>query len=388
MNNEWLKQLIQKYNDGTCSPEEEALLESWYNHLANRKKAPISANDLERNKQLIWQSVQERMPMQEPLAAIQKPRKKTARIWIAAAAVAAVLLVGYFAFRHTSTIQEPTLTQVEKPAGSLDTSLHQGIVMTLPDGRKVDLKDIKDGVKLDEQGLHYLDGSSILSDEELTASNVHRQAMPITISTPIGENYQVQLPDGTKAWLNASSEITYPLHFNGLKERRIRIRGEVFLEVAKDKTKPFYVQAEDLQVQVLGTAFNVKSYPEEAQQEVTLNEGAIAARVGERAFTLQPNKQLRFHKTHGKVSISTVDADAISSWKTGVYVLDAIELREVPYLIKRWYNVDIEISKKSQQELIISGVIYKNEPVETFLNRLSSTSGIKWQRQGMKIYIK
>lgn len=167
-----------------------------------------------------------------------------------------------------------------------------------------------------------------------------------TISTSRGEQRQVVLPDGSKVWLNASSTLKYPASFTG-GERNVELTGEAFFEVAKNAVTPFRVKARDIQIQVLGTHFNVMAYPDESVSRTTLVEGAVKITHGNEAVLLQPGDQaeIAYPATGERSPISLirgVDPQAVMAWKNGYLEFNNDDLQTVMRGISRTYDVDIQ----------------------------------------------
>ena len=188
--------------------------------------------------------------------------------WAAAAAVLVLVLGGYFMFSHGSgkTYTPVAVNQVSPdilPGGNK-------AVLTLSNGSKIILDSVSNG-ELAQQGNTKIIKSD--SGEIVYTDNGHTHAENVlnTLSTPRGGIFQLVLPDGTKVWLNSASSITYPTAFNG-KQRNVSITGEAYFEVAKDKEKPFHVAVNDMNIEVLGTHFNINSYADETEVKTTLLE--------------------------------------------------------------------------------------------------------------------
>jgi ferric-dicitrate binding protein FerR (iron transport regulator) len=154
-----------------------------------------------------------------------------------------------------------------------------------------------------------------------------------TISTPKGGQYQIELPDGSKAWLNAASSITFPTAFT--KDRKVTVTGEVYMEIAKDKTKPFLVSSNEVQIQVLGTSFNVNVYKDEPGAKVTLVEGAVNV----------DNTRLKPGQAYVNGKVMTTDLQQDLAWKNGAFNLNNKTLPELMRQIARWYDLEIVYEK-------------------------------------------
>ncbi|MBO9571836.1 MAG: FecR family protein, partial [Chitinophagaceae bacterium] len=159
-----------------------------------------------------------------------------------------------------------------------------------------------------------------------------------TMSTPKGGQYQLTLVDGTKVWLNAASSITYPAIFTG-NNRKVIVKGEVYFEVAKDKNKPFVVQTDTDEINVLGTSFNVNAYRDRGYIKTSLIDGAI--KIGN--ILLQPGQAF----ANGKIVKTDIQQDI--AWKNGLFNFSGASLEEVMLELSRWYDVDIVYEHKPEK---------------------------------------
>src|SRR5690606_28854486 len=174
-----------------------------------------------------------------------------------AAVVLALLSIGLYVYTHRAA---PSVSISEQWAGrDIDPGGNKAH-LTLTDGRRVPLSEEHAGIRLSEDGVAYLDGSSleaVLPSEESTVVPVQLQ-----LTTPKGGQYQIALPDGTRVWLNAASTLSYPSRFTHT-ERRVTLQGEGYFEVAHQAAKPFIVATAAQDVKVLGTHFNIQAYTDE-----------------------------------------------------------------------------------------------------------------------------
>lgn len=201
-------------------------------------------------------------------------------------------------------------------------------ILTLSNGKQVVLdsaaaKTIKDGTLSIENN----NGELIYAADDRVATN--------TMTTPRGGQYQLTLSDGTKVWLNAASSITYPTAFTG-NTREVNITGEVYFEVAKNKSKPFNVKTSSGTIEVLGTAFNVQTYPDEPTSRTSLLEGKI--KVND--VILDPGQAFE----NGKVVKTNVQQDV--AWKNGAFNFQNMDLPTAFRLLGRWYDVDVTYAGK------------------------------------------
>ena len=171
-------------------------------------------------------------------------------------------------------------------------------------------------------------------------------------------------------------------------ERVVYAEGEIYLEVAKDREHPFFVMLNGMKVEVLGTSFNVNSYADEDFAEVTLVEGHVATHVGDRSYSLLPGRQLRWDKEDQTVDIKPVNVNDYTAWKNGKYVFKGRNLLEVAKVLQRWYEVKIVFEREESAKFIYTGVIYKEENFDVFVQRLEETSSLSCRKEGDKLYVK
>lgn len=262
-------------------------------------------------------------------------------------------------------------------------------VLTLSDGSKIDLDDAKNG-NLAVQGNIVInkttDGKIYYDTSGVASSETENKTLYNTLTTPKGGQYRIVLPDGTKAWLNSVSSISFPTKFNG-NERHVKITGEVYLEVAKDKTKPFFVKTGDQLVEVLGTHFNINSYDDEPDIKTTLLEGAVKVHNINNNFiiTLRPGQQSSSNK-EGSIKIKNVDIEQTIAWKNGLFQINDANIETIMRQASRWYDVEIEYEGKIPEKKF-TGKIKRDVKASEFLQMLSYFD-VNFRIEGRKIIIK
>ena len=207
-----------------------------------------------------------------------------------------------------------------------------------------------------------------------------------TISTPAGGQYSIKLPDGSQVWLNARSSITFPTAFSG-KERRVKVRGEVYFEISKDKSKPFVVDVDGRQqVIVTGTHFNVNAYPDEPEMRTTLLEGAVSVaetNAGGESLQLVPGEQASL-RTNGQAGRrfrkATVDVSETVAWKNGLFQFRETSLAAIMRDIERWYNVEVTYPEGIPQKRF-SGKLRRNSKASEILEILKF-AGVNFRIEG------
>ncbi len=195
-----------------------------------------------------------------------------------------------------------------------------------------------------------------------------------------GQMSKMTLSDGTKIWLNAGTTLEYPTTFDTQK-RSVRLNGEAQFKVAHSSKIPFEVVTKTGIIKVYGTTFNVASYDDDPEMVVTLIEGkvAIVNGKGDQLAMLNPSEQISIRKSTGEAKLKVVDTQFYSSWINGKILLQETKLADLATLLKRWYNVDINLIGDNTGELRISGTIIKDKPLDPFLKILARMYGIKYE---------
>ena len=209
------------------------------------------------------------------------------------------------------------------------------------------------------------------------------------LSSATGQIIIKLLPDGTKVWLNTRSTIRYAETFSGLAEREVWLEGEAYFDVAEDKQHPFIVHAPGIQVRVLGTAFNVKSYTGDATVETTLVRGKVSLETtGDRAkkIELEPNQQAVFSRASDDLALLNVETGRYTSWISGSLVFEESPVEDVIKALERWYGVTIHLQDQNNLQCRLTARIDKESLTET-LELLRSTTGIAYTVQGDHIEI-
>lgn len=162
-----------------------------------------------------------------------------------------------------------------------------------------------------------------------------------TVSTSRGETYSLTLADGSVVYLNSASSVRFPVAFSGT-ERRIEITGEAYFKVAKNVDEPFIVSINGMDVQALGTEFNINAYPDESFKKTTLIEGSVKVSMkgDPQIEILKPGQQTKLNGTDLSV-ISNVNIEEVIAWKEGVFHFESADLESILREFSRWYDVDV-----------------------------------------------
>ncbi|MEI3421280.1 MAG: FecR domain-containing protein [Butyricimonas faecihominis] len=200
---------------------------------------------------------------------------------------------------------------------------------------------------------------------------------------PRGGEYALVLADGTRVWLNAETELSYPSYFSG-KDRRVKLKGEAYFEVTADTSMPFIVETKHLQINVLGTSFNISAYPDESHH-ATLAKGKIKAIYEEKQVILSPGEQALL--TDSGMIVHAVDIATYTSWKERRFVFKNKPLQEVARDLERWYNVRLTI-RQDAQPIRLTANLPKYENIEKILHIIENIARVKCETNDQEIIIK
>lgn len=212
-------------------------------------------------------------------------------------------------------------------------------ILTLADGSSVALDTTKKGI-VTVQGKARLTkiGQGSLVYEVMAGE--HAVVSYNTITTPAGGQYQVTLADGTKVWINALSTLKFPTSFSG-PARSVELKGEAYFEVAQNKNKAFHVLVNGLDVQVLGTKFNVNAYTDESSLKTTLMEGSVRLVEENRSLILTKGQQGAAVPNGPITLVKDANTDEALAWKNGYFSFDDADIHTVMRQLARWYGIRI-----------------------------------------------
>lgn len=322
--------------------------------------------------------------MYDHILAESKPKKSS---WIGGwqklTIAASLILAGYigYQFYKDKKLPSPTETVIVNDASPGG----EKAILRLSDGSQIILNDAKKG-ELTKQG----NANISKNDDDLIAyasnNNPVQQVYTNVLSTPRGGQYRLMLPDQTMVWLNAESSITFPTAFIG-KERRVKITGEVYFEVSKNKEKPFIVESNQANVEVLGTHFNFNTYPNEEQQSVTLLEGSIKLTHGKESTFVSPGQRASFNLESDLIKLKQVDIDNVVDWKNGLFIFEDASVKEVMRQVERWYDVKtVYVGRVPNVKL--NGVISRDNNLSKLIKLLEKAGNISFDIQHKTVTVK
>lgn len=208
-----------------------------------------------------------------------------------------------------------------------------------------------------------------------------------TVLSGKGQKNQILLPDGTHIWLNSESEISYTSDFNQ-SNRSIKLKGEAFFDVKKNEYLPFNVEVDSINIQVLGTAFNVSAYADDPNIKVSLERGKVEVRMhDDNSFlaTLNPNEQATIDKKSIVTTITDCEAYTESIWRQNVLKINNIYTDEMIKKLERWYGVHINVQNMPVSKRY--GLTIKEESLREMLELINSITPIIYRIEGEEVTI-
>ena len=252
-----------------------------------------------------------------------------------------------------------------------------GILLTLSDGQTLDLREEKNGEV-------WLSGSVEIHKDSLQGITyeMHTQGQGVayhTLEIPVAADYRLCLSDGTVVYLNSETKLKYPEVFGG-ERRKVYLEGEAYFEVAEDPEHPFSVMVNDMEVEVLGTHFNVNAYPGQKGVATTLAKGKVRVKDRGREVVLTPGQQA-VAAPEG-VEVREVDVQEFLSWKDGLFIFRRMPLDEIMIQVYRWYGIKSEFADETLRELTFSGVINKNLSAEDLFRVIGKVVDVRFTMEG------
>jgi len=392
-----LAELAERFLLGTATEKEIALLHEWYDTADKEEIELVFTPEPETAEAVgkrLFGGLQ--LTIQEERQETRHRRIVLIRRWIAAASVIFVVVFAgkYFWNSYRSRKPGRDVVQVTKPGNDLPPGSNKA-KLWLGDGSVVDLADAKNGTIKHEAGarIEKKDGQLIYglsTGQEVSkgadGSRGAEAPETNTIQTPRGGQYEVILADGTKVWLNSASSLSYPTTFTG-KNRQVLLKGEAYFEVAEDKNKPFKVSVGDVQVEVLGTHFDIMAYEDENAINTTLLAGAV--RVTGRGMgsrILAAGQEASMDRSSGSLSVNEVDVEEAVAWKDGFFEFQGVSIETVMRQLARWYDVDVKYEGKTDKHF--RGKISRSSNVSEVFKMLELTGEVHFSTEGKKIIVK
>ena len=212
----------------------------------------------------------------------------------------------------------------------------------------------------------------------------------VWMEVPVGSTSRIVLPDGSIAHINENSHLTYS-HLFGIKNREIKMSGECYFEVKKNEKQPFIVCSDAMKIQVLGTKFNVRDYPNNNHSSVDLLEGKVTAsniKDETNSYELHPNQRITLNKHTGEIQIEDLHNTKELLWTSEELALNGKSLTDITYILSQRYHVNFVISNDSMRKLRFGGSLSLNsQHINDVLDVLKSTGKIRYRTKNNTIVI-
>lgn len=384
MEKKLIDELIAEYCAGTISPADAGLLRDLLEKDAEARQLFTEAREVEKVLKSVHgrESLHLRQSWERMEAAlVVGPPKKRRLSWVAGVAVAASVAM-VFMLLFFRPVEHPAVLLTE---GNITPGGVKAI-LRYEDGETIDLTSSTASRIVASDG-------SVLVNDSLKGLRYDRSKSgdrPMkyhTLTVPVGGEYHFTMADGTRIWVNSSSEVRFPDHFSGEK-REIYIEGEVYLEVARDEEHPFIVHTGENQVQVLGTKFNLTAYPEEPKVVTTLVEGSVEFKNISSGVRLKPGEQSTLDKETNKLEKQKVDVSVYTSWVTGTFEYERMPLSDISRQLSRWYDVQFVFEAQEFRNHPFTGIVKRDQSLEDVLSMIGKTTNIRFEISERTIIIK
>lgn len=366
---------------GTINNRDDARLQRWIESSTANKELYDSLVDLDsiEDKFKAYNDlflITEKDLMLKKIKEINSLKKNYFKIFLRYAAVLLLPLILFYSDRCEYLL---VTNKFDYVAG------RSSAVLEISGGRKLSLDTLK---CISTNGLMIKNDSCILDIRALSSINTEPQNYN-KIIVPKGGEYTLCLSDGSKVWINSDSELRFPARFSE-DERLVYIRGEAYFEVSHSEI-PFKVVYNDMEIQVLGTAFNVMAYEDEPMVETTLVRGSVRVNIGDtnaKSVLLEAGEQLGYSEKSKKIKKKTVNVNNYIAWKDKTFVFADETIDVISRKLSRWYNVEIDIISPEISKEVFFGVLPKYENISSILDMLKKVKDIDYEITKEKVIIK
>ncbi|MEZ2443858.1 FecR family protein [Chitinophaga sp. RCC_12] len=340
MDNTRLRYLLSRYAGKTITQAEQSELSDFLNAADNQTQLELLIEEAwiqsgEEDEMFFPSPQLNQVPARQPLKWVYWQRWAAAVLLLIVATSILLLVTKTRKADKLPAVVTENIKKDVKPGGTK-------AMLTLANGNVIALDSSLKGT-LAKQGnvnLHVSPGMLKYDQNKQTAANSIAYNI---LKTPKGGQYQLELPDGSKVWLNAASSLKFPTAFVG-KERRVELNGEAYFEVARNASQPFFVSVNNASIAVLGTSFNVMAYADEAAMRTTLLEGAVKVSQANASSVLKPGEQSLLEPNGKMKVIENADVSLAVAWKNGLTSFKSADIKTIMRQVERWYDVEVVYS--------------------------------------------
>ncbi|PKQ63257.1 hypothetical protein BZG01_16170 [Labilibaculum manganireducens] len=364
--NKNISKLIVRYLRGELDENKEKELNLWLEEPKNKKLFyEITKKERILNKSVDYDAFDMKKAWKKLDRKISK--KPDYRKWLSYAAVIVLpLAIGFFILNQVPKYDNKIAQFYEIKSGETNAKLY------FANGDVVDLKeDTSSIIRSADNLLVEKDSDKMKINSDLMEAGKRNELNRIV--TPVGGEYEIELPDGTVVKLNADSYLEFPSKFSG-KERRVVAKGELYFDVAKNKDWPFIVESEGMELKVLGTEFNVRAYADEKEMISTLVEGSVEVTNSRgELIRLTPGRQAVLNKSDQSMIECKANIEAVTAWKNGKFIFDNRRLEDIMYDLARWYDVKVFFANAKVKNARFSVDVPRYGEIESILSLLEGT---------------
>ncbi|WP_106831319.1 FecR family protein [Parabacteroides pacaensis] len=302
------------------------------------------------------------------------------RRWIYSGVAACILVLLGITFHWFRPTENRDRTENEKPAFIVGQALQAQDICLISGTSAASFKeDIQ--VKVGEDGSAKI----VRANNKEEKIKIKKEILNKLV-VPYGKRSKIELADGTRIWLNSGSVLEFPTHFPG-SVREIRLSGEMYAEVAEDKSKPFIVHTSGFDVQVYGTRFNVSAYQDDPEPSCVLVQGHVGIRSAtEPEIQMKENDRIVYR--NNRMIKTQVEVSSYICWKDGYLEFDEASILDILDRIRRYYNLSFDFGDKAVlQKRKCSGKIYLSDNLDTVLTTLSILSSTEYRKENQTIII-
>lgn len=366
------EKLFQKFKEGKTTVEEEKLLRKWYSSFEGTES---NSNFTTANSENLLTKIHQDI-------ALYRKKSKVIRLYKYGIAASITLISIATATIYFNNVK-PEGTTIELAVSPVNIDYNKAII-ELTDGRKINVEDFEK-LDIDLPGIEVNKNLGIISF--LPNNDFNTPLTYHTIQTPVGGEYSIVLPDGSKVKLNANSSIKFPNRFDNVRE--VEIQGEVYFQIHRDVHKKFIVHTNHQLLEVLGTSFNVKSYLEDNITTTTLESGRLSVQDNSKnkTFVLSPG-QSAINGDRISLYVKGDQVEKESAWRTGEFHFDGENLEEVLSIIARWYDVKIIYQCKPSKDASYGGIISRDKDLPTVLSLLEGKENLKFEISGKEVFVR
>ena len=382
-----LARIIAASLKGNANDEEQRTLREWLSVSTRNKKIYDEFKDGKRLEQKIVESQQInwKNDYQHFITKRQRTRKNRRMktiIRYAAILTLPIVAAGIFLLQKNDRQTIVSISEVIKPGE------HKAVLIT-GGGERITLSDSTLSPIQEQNGM-IVNVTNNKVSYILPEDSLCTQGSPIfnTLQIPRGGEYFLTLADGTEVWLNAETEIRYPVQFTGDK-RVVYLDGEAYFTVAPDKNKPFTVVSTHASVSVLGTQFNFRAYPDERDVQTTLVSGSVIMQSEKykQQIKLIPGEQGVLEKNSAKLTKQKVNTYLYTAWKDGRFAFRDARLEDLFNILARWYDLSIFYQSSEAKDIRFTGDLNKTDDFKSILKIIEQNERVTFTVNQRTVFI-